>query len=622
MVTSTTGEASGADLPWGVRPFGTAPVAGASGRAEEAHDLWALASLGVPVAEGFVVQLAGRDAEARLRAVVERALSVAATTERVLIRPLFPTRSAAARFARRPGMGLEVSGPSDAGPVVEAFLSAARAHEVTAALGGSLDLLAARVLLAASSPSGRAASADPSTGDPDLLRVWASTAAPWVVDRRTARVLSHGEGALDGPGASRVADLADRAQLVLGRPVELDWCLWRDRVVVTGVRPLVLSPAFTAVPFRIVTLIATDEGTVSPLTVDCLDKALRPADGSIDEATVRRIYARSYRRMEGHAQMARRRSDPASLARAGTHAAAVAVDVAAPIAAVRRFERTAGDRLENLDAVDLTGLSDDALLDDLRARQRLVIEAVTLLDHLRIASLGALAALEAAVGTLPAECFPALARPRATRARRRTLERLAGLAQRIETEAGTLVPPGELSRDLRRAWDGLRPDLEAVRSLSLDVGLPAWGRDDGTLLAALRAAPWERLAGHERARSDATRRLLATARHRPLGRSREMLAVGLSALLKRISTAKGRAAEGLAAASLRLREGALEVGKRLVRDGLVDEPEDALYLHVAELGQGIAGEPGAYAARVRLRREDEQRWARFEAPRRLARSRS
>ncbi len=41
------------------------------------------------------------------------------------------------------------------------------------------------------------------------------------------------------------------------------------------------------------------------------------------------------------------------------------------------------------------------------------------------------------------------------------------------------------------------------------------------------------------------------------------------------------------------------------------------YMDVEELEQALEGEPGAYAARVRLRREDDQRWARYEAPRRL-----
>jgi hypothetical protein len=68
---------------------------------------------------------------------------------------------------------------------------------------------------------------------------------------------------------------------------------------------------------------------------------------------------------------------------------------------------------------------------------------------------------------------------------------------------------------------------------------------------------------------------------------------------------------------LRLRNAAREAGRRLADAGLVDEPDDALYLSLDEIDQGLAGEPGAYAARVRLRREDDARWAKWTAPRRI-----
>jgi hypothetical protein len=121
----------------------------------------------------------------------------------------------------------------------------------------------------------------------------------------------------------------------------------------------------------------------------------------------------------------------------------------------------------------------------------------------------------------------------------------------------------------------------------------------------------------ERARREASRRLLATARSRPLGRSREAIAGSLLVLLGRVAHAKGRLAEGLASAMLRLRRGACEAGRRLCDMGVLDGPEDALYLHLAEIEEALEDEPGAYAARVRLRREDDARWARFEAPRRI-----
>ena len=76
-------------------------------------------------------------------------------------------------------------------------------------------------------------------------------------------------------------------------------------------------------------------------------------------------------------------------------------------------------------------------------------------------------------------------------------------------------------------------------------------------------------------------------------------------------------AEGLAAANLRLRDVAIEIGRRLVERGVLDEPDDVLYLFVPEVQEALSGDPGAYAARVRLRREEDARWRGFTPPTRL-----
>ena len=47
------------------------------------------------------------------------------------------------------------------------------------------------------------------------------------------------------------------------------------------------------------------------------------------------------------------------------------------------------------------------------------------------------------------------------------------------------------------------------------------------------------------------------------------------------------------------------------------DPADESTRELAELEDAVRGEPGAYAARVRLRREDDARWASFDAPRNL-----
>jgi hypothetical protein len=133
----------------------------------------------------------------------------------------------------------------------------------------------------------------------------------------------------------------------------------------------------------------------------------------------------------------------------------------------------------------------------------------------------------------------------------------------------------------------------------------------------MRAALEQRGERAEQAQKAAIRRLMATARARPLGAGRAALARTLTLMIERLSEAKGTVAEGLAAANLRVRHAAVEIGRRLVERGVLDEPEDALYLYVVEIQEALSNEPGAYVARVRLRREEDARWRSFEPPTRL-----
>ena len=136
-------------------------------------------------------------------------------------------------------------------------------------------------------------------------------------------------------------------------------------------------------------------------------------------------------------------------------------------------------------------------------------------------------------------------------------------------------------------------------------------------MVVLRTSRFDDSEIAERARRDAVRRLRATARALPLGAAREAIVVSVTVLLARVADAKGSASEGLAAALLRLRRAACEAGRRLVDAGILDHADDALYMDFSELEQALADEPGAYAARVRLRREEDARWSSYDAPRRL-----
>jgi hypothetical protein len=295
----------------------------------------------------------------------------------------------------------------------------------------------------------------------------------------------------------------------------------------------------------------------------------------------------------------------------------VAADVAAPLLAATRFDRAVDEALAVFDEEDVRLLDDGALVASLRARQRLAVDAFALMDRALRASLAILPVLETACGTVPRDAFADLAALRITRARRRALERLARLAERIETEHGRLVEAGALAPPLRARWQESLRAVRMLRPLGIDVCPLAMGADDAQLGLALRAGGAKSHELRERARRDATRRLLATARGRPLGAAREALAGAMLVLLSRVADAKGTVGDGLAAALLRLRDAAVEVGRRLVDAGILDAAEDALYLDLTEIGDALAGEPGAYASRVRLRREDDARWSHYEAPQRI-----
>ncbi|MBW2463832.1 MAG: hypothetical protein JRH11_19435 [Deltaproteobacteria bacterium] len=598
----------------GVQSLASLTVGEAKGLGEEAVALAQLAARGVPLAEGLIVSLRG---DAPHRRLGEAVAQIRERGVRLVLTPLFPTRALAARFERSPGFRAEVALADDPAEKMADFLDAVTTTEVRAALGGALSRLSVRVVVVEEGAVGRAASADPVAGDPDEIRVWETAANPWRVDRRTNRVIAEGEGRLDGFAASTVADLADRAQLALGRPAEVSFCRSRGRYTVSGVGPLAIRPSFTAAPFRIVVLVAPDEGTVAPLAIDTLDKALREEDPANDEASVRRIYARPYRRLVAPTRVIERRGagDPVSVARASLRAARVAGDVATPLAACRRFEQGLASRLESLDSVEFAALDDEAFLEHLRERQRLVIEATRLLDRGRTATIAVLTALEATIGSIPRECYPALASPRPTRGRRKLHDRLARFAKKLDGK----VPdsPRGLTRTHQKKWAELSVEFAEIRPLGIDVTPLPHGGHDARLAAALRQGLAEADERAERNRRNAVRRLLATARGKSFGRAREGIVRSLGVMLSRVASAKGRVAEGLSAAMLRLRAGAIEAGRRLEERDLVDEPGDALYLHLAEIEQGLMGEPGAYAARVRLRREDDERWRCYEAPRRI-----
>lgn len=574
-------------------------------------DLAALVRADVPIARGWVLSLGASAWREELLKLTESALVAGAS--RAHMSMWYATREARARFAHLVPESVDVLSPQGARDAVS---------NLSKGLGeiGSdraLDNVAVRVSPVSTGVFGFAASADPHSGDPDIVSVWTKGAQPWLLDRRTMRLTQQGEAPIDEDLASRAADLADRAQLVLGRPVQIECVLEEGRTSIASVRRLALVPRFTAETYRRVRFLPSEEGSVAPLAIDAMAKALRVADAPFDETRMRRVYARPYRRMESPYAARTTSSRTAPIARAASRLARLAADVATPVAAARRYEEAMKALVANLDAVNLNRLDAPSLVAQIESCQLPVIEGLTLLDRARLATLATLPALEAMVGNLPRDGFSALAAPRATRTRQRVDEKLRTLALAVKREANEIDNPATLSPALRRDWDELRRSLYNVRAVGLDVTPEAYGTNDLTLARALREALDAPMNIHEAARSRAEGEIAALAREHSFGASRYAIVRSIMIVLDRLADAKGRISEGLAAALLRLRRAACQAGERLVDEGILESPEDALYMDLSEIEQSLSGEPGAYAARVRLRREDDARWIHFDAPIRL-----
>lgn len=612
------GTATNRTYPAGARLLSRLSAGDIEPLGDEARDLAQLSEHGLPLAHGWVIPF-----EADLQAVavsLERALRESLPVPpRASVPPPSPTDRViklrawvrASSRAPRPRVRFPAVADLRPGEDLHERLVALRS-EVRASGGRAPGTLWLRALVCDLGPAGAASSVHSADGDPGTVSVWLPGERPWRMDRKTMRTIEEGHGELPVRIIERAADLADRAQLALGRPVEIDWVLSRGRPAIARVRPVQRAWRFTDESWRMVALLWHDEGPIAPLAVDGLDKALREEEDPVDEARVRRVFARAYRRIEpGRGRRGERRH---SFAAAAARVARVVGDVAAPISQARGFSKSLDDRLSAFDTDDLRRFDESDLMRALRERQRVVIEAYELLDRGRQATSAVLGAIEAALGTVPRDCVQGLAAIRRTRARRRLDDRLQKALSELSEVPHAL---DALSEQEARALGALRRELNDKRSLGLDIRPLPYGASDEALVDGMRAVRDGRAERAEREQRGAIRRLMATARARPLGRGRAALARTLTVVIERLAVAKGRVAEGLADANLRLRDVAIEIGRRLVDRGVLDEPDDVLYLVVAEIQEALDGEPGAYTARVRLRREEDARWRRFDSPTRL-----
>jgi hypothetical protein len=384
-----------------------------------------------------------------------------------------------------------------------------------------------------------------------------------------------------------------------------------DKAHITALEPLLPQFAFSAVSYRRVAPFIGDKSTLSPLAVDALDRALRVEEDRGDEHRVRRIFGRAYRKVDAHHTPWSR----GSTGRLGTlqRTSRLARDVALALADARRFRLALAESVALHEAPALGELELHDLVEALRRRMGLVVSALVLLERSRMASLSLLPPLEQLCDELPRAAFSALAAPAYTAERGAIDRKLLALAEACSQPGRPLETPR--AAPARDEWERVRRTLRHVRSLGMDVRAAPIGADDEQLLWALH----EVRARHERdpaeAREQARRALMSHALRGSLGPLGIAPAVGIAGLLTRLAEAKGFVAEGLSAALLRLRAAALEAGRRLSHQGTLERPDDTLYMTLEEIEQALEGELGAYAARARLRREDDRRWRHFDAPR-------
>lgn len=479
-------------------------------------------------------------------------------------------------------------------------------------------------------PGGVAASVDPAAGDPQLLAVYLgdSDQDAWRVDRRTMRLNHVPEPARNGADFRALedhvvggADLADRVQLELGRPLLVRWSVLEGRPAVCDLRPLSPAFRFTNASYRRTAPLTADPGTLATLSVDAVERALSFERERAEEPRVRRLFGQAYRRIDDRhtpwSTYPSTRPQKSRVLRLGRKAAHLTRDVTLALADARRFERALGPALMARDAEVLASLDTEDLLDSIRARAGHVIDALVLLERSRLATLSLLPALRLMLGDVPRDTFRALAALERTPPRRELDARLVALAQRCIEEQGRVAPPRDRHGVLRREWDRLRTSLARTRVLGMDVRPAPLDSDDAHLTQGLQEALAEQRLGREQARTNAQRQLRVLARSSPLSAASAPAVETIIALLRRLAQAKGAVAEGLSGALLRLRDGALEAGQRLRTDGIIDVAPDAFYLALDELEDALRGELGAYAARIRLRREDERRWRCYEPPHRI-----
>ena len=156
-----------------------------------------------------------------------------------------------------------------------------------------------------------------------------------------------------------------------------------------------------------------------------------------------------------------------------------------------------------------------------------------------------------------------------------------------------------------------------------DLALPSWAAEPGILIAELAkrlADPPERHARRRARLRDEAARLLAAARERVADRPDDAAElerrVDLAREIGPLTEVHNYWIDRMSQASLR--DLAIRIGHRLVRDGTISEPSDVLYLHRGEVTQ-LLREPADRRATIAERRAEQARQRTLKPPSKLGR---
>ncbi|MCS6856779.1 MAG: hypothetical protein NZM37_03620 [Sandaracinaceae bacterium] len=454
-------------------------------------------------------------------------------------------------------------------------------------------------------------SCDPLDGCPDVMVLVSADGSQRLrIERASLRPIEGGASEWSQEIVDQASTLCERAEHVLGAPVGLDLVEEAALLRIVRARRVWLSPAYLPAPYHLVSLLWQDEGPIAPLAVDVLALAL---EQDVEGAVIR-AFARPYRRTTTRHRVTEGES---SLVERALRTAEAILEAREPIGEVKALRNTVLERCEHFDAIDLSRLPASSLMRSLLLRRNLAAEAEAWLDRARAVTGVAFDAIRASIPDLDPSIIADLSVIRPSEERLRREQELAEFGKALLSAFGHVIPePSALPPHLQSTLSKLRITLSELRPLGLDVRPLPYGSSDRQLIeAGIRLA---KATDPELRRSQATEALLATLPSRLRASARHGLVRSLLALLDRLASLKGEVADLVALALLRLRACAIEIGGRLVEEGILEQPEDALYLSSREIEASLRGEAVAFASRVRVRREEDIRFRNFSPPERLS----